>query len=56
MATLRHLEIPDALYHSIERRAGGEGISVEQLLVRELAQVERMRLIDALQWRPRVSR
>jgi hypothetical protein len=46
MATLRRLEMPDALFHSMERRAGGEGISVEELVVRELSDVEQRRELD----------
>jgi hypothetical protein len=46
MATLRLLEMPDALFHSMERRAGGEGISVQELVVRELTGVESQHALD----------
>ncbi len=46
MATLGRLEMPDELYHSIERRAGGEGISVAELVVRELSSLECFRSFD----------
>jgi hypothetical protein len=46
MATLSKLELPDDLYHSMERRAGGEGISVAELVIRELSAMETARSLD----------
>jgi hypothetical protein len=58
MATLGRIELPDALLHSIERRAAEENTSVEELVVRELenADLERQRSEDSLLSEIRESR
>jgi hypothetical protein len=46
MATIRQFELPDNLFHSIERRASFEGISVEALVVREMTEIERTQQVE----------